>query len=107
MERLIQFEFEQLRSEGFSGETKQDNDNTFGITEPATTPKAEKIKRVEHVEEILREDDSRYVMFPIKHNDVWKMYKNQIDSFWRVEEIDLSKDLGDWDRLTKDEQQFQ
>jgi len=72
----------------------------------ATTPKAEKIKRVEHVEPILKEDDSRYVMFPVKHNDVWKMYKKQIDSFWRVEEIDLSKDLGDWDRLTKDEQHF-
>ena len=72
----------------------------------ATTPKAEKIKRVEHIEPILKEDDSRYVMFPVKHNDVWKMYKKQVDSFWRVEEIDLSKDLGDWDRLTKEEQHF-
>jgi len=72
----------------------------------ATTPKAEKIKRVEHVEPILKEDDARYVMFPVKHNDVWKMYKKQVDSFWRVEEIDLSKDLGDWDRLTTEEQHF-
>jgi len=59
-----------------------------------------------HIEPILREDDSRYVMFPVKHGDVWKMYKKQVDSFWRVEEIDLSKDLGDWDRLTTDEQHF-
>ena len=65
----------------------------------------EKAKRPDP-EPILREDDSRYVMFPIKHNDVWKMYKKQIDSFWRVEEIDLSKDLGDWDRLTTYEQHF-
>jgi ribonucleotide reductase beta subunit family protein with ferritin-like domain len=72
----------------------------------SATPKAEKMKRVEHIEPILREDDSRYVMFPVKHNDVWQMYKKQVDSFWRVEEIDLSKDLGDWDRLTKDEQHF-
>jgi ribonucleotide reductase beta subunit family protein with ferritin-like domain len=57
-------------------------------------------------EPLLREDESRYVMFPIKHDDVWKMYKKQIDSFWRVEEIDLSKDLGDWDKLAADEQQF-
>ena len=49
------------------------------------TPKTEKIKRVEHVEPILKEDDSRYVMFPVKHNDVWQMYKKQVDSFWRVE----------------------
>ncbi len=58
------------------------------------------------VEPILREDESRYVMFPIQHDDVWKMYKKQIDSFWRVEEIDLSKDLPDWAKLTPDEQQF-
>lgn len=72
----------------------------------SVTPKTEKMKRVEHVEPILKEDDSRYVMFPIKHNDVWKMYKKQVDSFWRVEEIDLSKDLGDWDKLSKEEQHF-
>lgn len=55
---------------------------------------------------ILREDESRYVMFPVKYDDVWKMYKKQVDCFWRAEEIDLSKDLVDWDRLTTDEQQF-
>lgn len=58
------------------------------------------------IEPILREDDSRYVMFPIKLDDVWKMYKKQVDSFWRAEEIDLSKDLGDWANLTTDEQNF-
>lgn len=58
------------------------------------------------VEPILREDDSRYVMFPVKHDDVWKMYKKQVDCFWRVEEIDLSKDLGDWATLTREEQAF-
>ena len=57
-------------------------------------------------EPILREDDSRYVMFPIKHEDVWKMYKKQVECFWRAEEIDLSRDLADWDRLTTDEQNF-
>lgn len=55
---------------------------------------------------ILKEDESRYVMFPIKHDDIWKMYKKQVDCFWRAEEIDLSKDLGDWSRLSIDEQKF-
>ena len=64
------------------------------------------LKKLVEPEPMLREDDSRYVMFPIKHNDVWQMYKKQIDSFWRVEEIDLSKDLGDWGRLSTDEQHF-
>lgn len=27
-------------------------------------------------------------------------------SFWTVEEVDLSKDLADWNRLNKDEQYF-
>lgn len=58
------------------------------------------------VEPILKPDDNRFVMFPIQHNDVWEMYKRQVDCFWRAEEIDLSKDLGDWDKLSKDEQHF-
>jgi len=58
------------------------------------------------VEPLLKPDDSRYVLFPIKDNDVWQMYKKSIDSFWVVQEVDLSKDLGDWDKLTTDEQNF-
>jgi len=45
-------------------------------------------------------------MFPIKYNDVWDMYKRQVDCFWRAEEIDLSKDIADWNKLEKDEQKF-
>ena len=55
---------------------------------------------------ILKEDTSRYVMFPIQDDDIWKMYKKQVDCFWRAEEIDLSKDLSDWSKLTPDEQHF-
>ena len=55
---------------------------------------------------LLKDDTSRYVMFPIRHNDIWKMYKKQVDCFWRAEEIDLSKDLGDWAKLSHDEQYF-
>jgi len=57
-------------------------------------------------EEILKEDMNRYVMFPIKHNDIWSMYKKQIDCFWRAEEIDLSKDTNDWKSLNDNEQYF-
>jgi ribonucleotide reductase beta subunit family protein with ferritin-like domain len=58
------------------------------------------------IETILKPDDNRFVMFPIKYNDVWDMYKRQVDCFWRAEEVDLSKDLNDWDKLTNDEQHF-
>ena len=58
------------------------------------------------IEPLLKPDDSRYVMFPIKDNDIWNMYKRQVDCFWRPEECDLSKDLGDWDKLNADEKHF-
>lgn len=45
-------------------------------------------------------------MFPIKYNDVWEMYKKQIDCFWIVNEVDLSKDLTDWEKLNADEKHF-
>ena len=58
------------------------------------------------IEPLLPEDVNRYVMFPIKDNDIWKMYKKQEDLFWRAEEIDLSKDNKDWETLTDDEKHF-
>ena len=57
-------------------------------------------------EPLLQDDENRYVMFPIQDQDIWQMYKKQIDCFWRAEEIDLSKDLGHWDSLQKDEKYF-
>lgn len=59
-----------------------------------------------NIEPLLTEDDNRYVMFPIKDNDIWKMYKKQMDCFWRAEEIDLSKDLTHWESLDKNEKFF-
>ena len=57
-------------------------------------------------EPLLTEDDNRYVMFPIKDNSIWKMYKKQMDCFWRAEEIDLSKDLQHWEQLNMNEKFF-
>jgi len=56
--------------------------------------------------ELLLSDDNRFVMFPIKDNDIWKMYKKQIDCFWRPEEIDLVKDINHWKILNDDERHF-
>jgi ribonucleoside-diphosphate reductase subunit M2 len=58
------------------------------------------------IDYLLHEDEARYVMFPVRDEDIWKMYKKQVDCFWRAEEVDLSKDLGDWSRLNEDEQYF-
>ncbi|KAL7749179.1 Ribonucleotide-diphosphate reductase (RNR), small subunit [Sorochytrium milnesiophthora] len=58
-------------------------------------------------EPILRENKKRFVLFPIVHHDVWQMYKKAEASFWTAEEVDLSKDMNDWDnKLNDDERHF-
>tara|TARA_B110001452_G_C15238025_1_gene428674 strand:+ start:3463 stop:4440 length:978 start_codon:yes stop_codon:yes gene_type:complete len=58
------------------------------------------------VEPLLKEDDNRYVMFPIKDEQIWNMYKKQEDLFWRAQEVDLSKDIKHWETLNADEKYF-
>ena len=58
------------------------------------------------IEPFLQEDENRFVLFPIQYNDIYEMYKKQLDCFWRVDEVDLSKDLKCWDTLNKDEKYF-
>jgi len=48
----------------------------------------------------------RFTMFPIRHDDMWKMYKMAVASFWTAEEIDLQDDLKHWNTLTDDEKHF-
>ena len=55
---------------------------------------------------LLQEDDNRYVMFPIQDQDIWQMYKKQVECFWRAEEIDLSKDVTHWETLDQKEKYF-
>ena len=57
-------------------------------------------------EPLLTPDDNRFVMFPIQHDDVWKMYQKQVDCFWRPEEIDLTKDVSQWESLNHEEKYF-
>lgn len=55
---------------------------------------------------LLREDSTRLTIFPIQYEEIWDMYKKAVSSFWTVEEIDLSKDLDDFNRLTENERKF-
>jgi ribonucleotide reductase beta subunit family protein with ferritin-like domain len=57
-------------------------------------------------EPILSEDNNRFVLFPIEYPDVYAMYKKAIDCFWNVNEIDLSHDLTDWNKLNRNEKYF-
>ncbi|CAI6341240.1 unnamed protein product [Periconia digitata] len=67
---------------------------------------AETIKAEEADEPLLQENPHRFVMFPIKYHDVWQMYKKAEASFWTAEEIDLSKDLHDWNKRLNDDERF-
>ncbi len=63
--------------------------------------------KIEVEEPILKESKDRFVLFPINHNDIWQMYKQQQASFWTTEEIDLAADVLDWDtKLNDDERHF-
>jgi ribonucleoside-diphosphate reductase subunit M2 len=57
-------------------------------------------------EPILSDSAGRYTLFPIQYDDMYQMYKRQVDSFWRPEEVDLSRDLNDWANLSDDERHF-
>jgi len=57
-------------------------------------------------EPLLQENKDRFVLFPIKHNDIWEMYKQAEASFWTAEEIKLEQDLKDWENLSADERYF-
>jgi len=58
-------------------------------------------------EPILQENPNRFVIFPIEHQDIWEMYKNQEACIWTAEEIDLSADIDDWrNKLTDNERHF-
>lgn len=56
--------------------------------------------------DILTEIHNRFVLFPIRYNSIWKMYKKAVSAFWTAEEIDLSQDYADWTKLNANEQHF-
>ena len=58
------------------------------------------------LEPILQENKNRFVIFPIKHHDIWEFYKSMEASFWTAEEIDLSQDLNDWNNKLNDDERY-
>jgi ribonucleoside-diphosphate reductase beta chain len=58
------------------------------------------------MEKILVENPGRFVIFPIEHNDIWEYYKQHQAAFWTAEEVDLTNDIRDWEKLTENEQYF-
>lgn len=57
-------------------------------------------------EPLLEPDDSRFSVLPVRYNNLYDMYKKAVASFWVVEEVDLSKDMVDWNTLDANEKHF-
>ncbi|EOD46848.1 Ribonucleotide reductase [Neofusicoccum parvum] len=99
----------------FSGEWEDDNvarpvkgipdlpEIEDDVKQPSTAPT---IKKEEAHEPLLQENPHRFVLFPIKYHEIWQMYKKAEASFWTAEEIDLSKDLHDWNKRLNDDERF-
>lgn len=57
-------------------------------------------------EPMLDENPNRFVLFPIKYHEIWRYYKTHVASFWTAEEIDLTQDLVDWEKMGDGERHF-
>ncbi|KFD51494.1 hypothetical protein M514_07707 [Trichuris suis] len=57
-------------------------------------------------EPLLRPNPKRFVLLPLQYPDIWSYYKKAEASFWTVEEVDLSRDMTDWEKLNPNEKHF-
>merc|ERR1719387_361443 len=78
---------------------------SWQTTRPVSNVSAQ-FRELEKQDPLLVENPHRFVMFPIQYPEVWEMYKKHEASFWTAEEIDLSQDLKDWEKLSESEQHF-
>lgn len=58
------------------------------------------------MEPLLTPTNDRFVIFPIKHLDIWNLFQTQRKTFWTESEIDLIDDIRQWKTLTSNEQFF-
>ena len=45
-------------------------------------------------------------LFPLKRPDLYKLYEQQVASFWTAHEIDMSQERAHFLRMTEGQQQF-
>lgn len=57
-------------------------------------------------EPLLQENKSRYVLFPVEHDDIYRMYKKASSAYWVVDEVKFLQDLQDLEKLTENEKYF-
>lgn len=57
-------------------------------------------------EELLSDNANRFVLFPINYHNIWEMYKTAKSVFWVPNEVDLTKDIDDWNNVLNDDEKF-
>lgn len=60
----------------------------------------------EYLEPMTKPTRTRFSIFPLRHPNLWSLYKKAQMSNWTAEEVDLSKDMDDWNNLTDNERHF-
>ncbi|CAJ0578620.1 unnamed protein product, partial [Mesorhabditis spiculigera] len=76
-------------------------------TAPVVTATKDLVSAAPLLEEpLLKENPNRFVIFPLQYHDIWAFYKKAVASFWTVEEVDLGKDMNDWEKLNDNERFF-
>merc|ERR1712036_119423 len=76
------------------------------VAESNVSEISKQFRKLEESDPLLMDNPHRWVMFPIQYPEVWEMYKKHEASFWTAEEIDLSQDTKDWDKLSDSEKHF-
>lgn len=95
--------------EGRNDDDRVNSSGAAGVSRAKEDGEVVKPRRFseEEEEDLLRESNDRFVLFPIKYREIWQAYKASQASFWTAEEIDLGQDMGDWnDRLNQNERFF-
>ncbi|MEC7000296.1 MAG: ribonucleotide-diphosphate reductase subunit beta [Actinomycetota bacterium] len=57
-------------------------------------------------ETLLRPEEKRTNLFPIRYPSIWEQYKTALSCLWVAGEVDLSRDRDDWAKLNEDERHF-
>lgn len=79
------------------------NDNILNRSENDDVFETEKD---DFIEPVLRENPTRFTLFPIMNQSLYQKYKNHVAVFWTVEEVSLERDKKDWVKLNDNERYF-
>ena len=58
------------------------------------------------IEPILQENKDRFVLFPIKHKEIWDIYKKIESNFWMIKDVCFDDDVKLIGELPKEETEF-